>query len=89
LYINTTGIGVIPAEVEISGTRAQPGDVIILSGTMGDHGIAVLAARGELHFETTITSDVAPLNKLVAEMLSVSKESTYCVILPGEVWQQV
>ena len=74
LYINTTGIGVIPAEVEISGTRAQPGDVIILSGTIGDHGIAVLAARGELHFETTITSDVAPLNKLVAEMLSVSKE---------------
>lgn len=74
LYINTTGIGVIPAEVEISGTRAQPGDVVILSGTIGDHGIAVLAARGELNFETTITSDVAPLNKLVAEMLAVTKE---------------
>ena len=74
LYINTTGIGVIPSEVNISGTRAQPGDVVIVSGTMGDHGISVLAARGELHFESQILSDVAPLNGLVATMLDATRE---------------
>lgn len=74
LYINTTGVGLIPAGVNISGTRAQPGDVIIISGTIGDHGIAVLAARGELNFETQITSDVSPLNGLVTTMLNSTKE---------------
>ncbi|MGE5123170.1 MAG: hydrogenase expression/formation protein HypE [Acidobacteriaceae bacterium] len=73
LYINTTGIGLIPEGVNISGTRAQPGDVIILSGTIGDHGIAVLAARGELKFETELCSDVAPLNGLVTAMLEASQ----------------
>jgi hydrogenase expression/formation protein HypE len=56
----------------ISGASAQPGDVVLLSGPLGDHGIAVLAARGELGFETAVRSDVAPLNKLVAAMLQVS-----------------
>lgn len=74
LYINTTGIGIIPGGVNISGSRAQPGDVVIVSGTMGDHGIAVLAARGELNFESQIKSDVAPLNGLVATMLDATKE---------------
>ena len=74
LYINTTGIGVIPSGVNISGTKAQPGDVVIVSGTMGDHGIAVLAARGELHFESQLLSDVAPLNGLVATMLEATRE---------------
>ena len=69
LYLNTTGIGIIPNQVNISGTRAQPGDAIIVSGTIGDHGIAVLAARGELNFTTQVTSDVAPLNGLVSAML--------------------
>ncbi len=73
LYINTTGFGIIPSGVNISGTRAQPGDVVILSGTIGDHGIAVLAARGELNFETKLRSDVAPLNDLIAEMLDAYK----------------
>ena len=74
IYINTTGIGLIPPGINISGTRAQPGDVVIVSGTIGDHGIAVLAARGELNFESEIKSDVAPLNALVAAMLDVTQE---------------
>ncbi len=73
LYINTTGIGIIPCGVSIHGANAQPGDLVILSGSVGDHGIAVLAARGELNFETQIVSDVAPLNGLVSTMLAATK----------------
>lgn len=72
LYINTTGIGLIPPGLEIGGACAKPGDVVILSGTIGDHGIAVLAARGELGFETDVRSDSAPLNHLIAAMLEAS-----------------
>jgi hydrogenase expression/formation protein HypE len=74
IYINTTGIGIIPTGVNISGTRARPGDTVIVSGTVGDHGIAVLAARGDLNFQAEIISDVAPLNGLIARMLEVTKE---------------
>jgi hydrogenase expression/formation protein HypE len=74
LYINTTGIGIIPSGVSISGAKAQPGDVVIVSGTLGDHGIAVLAARGELNFDTQISSDIAPLNGLVSAMLDITTE---------------
>jgi len=74
MYINTTGVGVVPMGITISGTNAQPGDVVIISGTIGDHGIAVLAARGELKFETQIKSDVSPLNGLVTSMLETTKE---------------
>jgi len=74
IYINTTGIGLIPAGINISGTNAKPGDIVIVSGTIGDHGIAVLAARGELNFKVEIKSDVAPLNGLVATMLNATKE---------------
>jgi hydrogenase expression/formation protein HypE len=73
LYISTAGVGLLPEGRQISGRRAQAGDVVILSGTLGDHGIAVLSARGELGFETELTSDVAPLNGLIAEMLSASE----------------
>ncbi len=72
LYINTAGVGVLAHDREISGANAQPGDVIILSGPMGDHGIAVLAARGELGFAADVASDVAPLNDLVAAMMAAS-----------------
>ncbi len=74
LYINTTGLGIIPQGIQISGSKAQAGDVVILSGTIGDHGIAVLAARGELNFETEVKSDVAPLNSLVRSMLEASRD---------------
>ena len=72
LYINTAGVGMIPNEISISGANAQPGDVIIMSGTIGDHGIAVLGARGELGFESDVVSDTAPLNHLVQAMLAAS-----------------
>lgn len=72
LYINTSGVGVVTPGVEIGGALAQPGDVVILSGSLGDHGIAVLEARGELGFESGIQSDVAPLNHMIAAMLEAS-----------------
>jgi hydrogenase expression/formation protein HypE len=74
MYINTTGVGLIPPHLDISGHNARPGDAVILSGSIGDHGIAVLAARGELNFETQVSSDVAPLNGLVADMLEVTDQ---------------
>jgi len=74
LYITTTGVGVVPGGIEISGSRAKQGDVVILSGPIGDHGIAVLAARGELGFETDLLSDSAPLNHLVKAMLAASAD---------------
>jgi hydrogenase expression/formation protein HypE len=72
LYITTTGVGVVRPGVEIGGAQAKAGDVVILSGSMGDHGIAVLAARGELGFETDVQSDAAPLNHLIAAMMDAS-----------------
>jgi len=72
LYITTAGVGVISNHTHISGALAKPGDAIILSGSIGNHGIAVLGARGELGFESTIQSDVAPLNHLIEAMLNAS-----------------
>ncbi|MDX9992463.1 MAG: hydrogenase expression/formation protein HypE [Anaerolineales bacterium] len=72
LYITTAGVGLVRAGVKIGGAQARVGDVVILSGSLGDHGIAVLGARGELGFESSIQSDVAPLNHLIAAMLDAS-----------------
>lgn len=72
MYITTAGVGLVREGVNISGANAKPGDVVILSGTMGDHGIAVLGARGELGFQSSLQSDVAPLNHLIAAMLDAS-----------------
>lgn len=72
LYITTAGVGVIRPGLSIGGAQAKEGDAIILSGSIGDHGIAVLGARGELGFESTVHSDVAPLNHLVEAMLKAS-----------------
>lgn len=72
LYITSAGFGILPPGREIGGANARPGDVVLLSGPLGDHGIAVLEARGELGFETNAASDVAPLNHLVAAMLDAS-----------------
>jgi hydrogenase expression/formation protein HypE len=74
LYISTAGVGLIDHQRNISGSEAKPGDKVIISGTIGDHGIAVLEARGELGFETQLTSDCAPLNHLVSEMLKTSDQ---------------
>jgi len=72
LYITSAGVGVIRDGVSVSGANAKPGDVVIISGTIGDHGISVLGARGELGFESSIQSDVAPLNHLINAMLDAS-----------------
>ncbi|HYU99684.1 MAG TPA: hydrogenase expression/formation protein HypE [Pyrinomonadaceae bacterium] len=69
LFINTAGVGVVEAPVNLSATRAQVGDKVILSGTLGDHGTTIMIARGELELETDIESDCAPLNTLVQEMI--------------------
>lgn len=74
LYITTSGVGVMPEGICIAGDRAVPGDVIIVSGPIGDHGIAVLAARGELGFEVDVSSDCAPLNQLIQVAMDASDE---------------
>jgi len=74
LFINTTGIGIVPEGVRLSSNQAQRGDRVLLSGSIGDHGIAILAQREGLEFETTIVSDSAPLHDMVAAMLNVSSQ---------------
>src|ERR1022692_115785 len=70
LFINTTGIGLLELDVQMSANRARPGDQILLSGSIGDHGIAILAQREGLQFDSTIESDSASLHTLVASMLN-------------------
>jgi len=74
LFINTSGIGIIPEGVDVSGANAKVGDKIILSGTIGDHGIAVMSQREGLKFSVPVQSDCAPLNKLVSHMLEASPQ---------------
>ena len=74
VFISTTGIGFVAETVKIGGEFAQPDDAVIISGSIGDHGIAVLAARNELGFRTTITSDVAPLNHVIQSVLKVAPD---------------
>jgi hydrogenase expression/formation protein HypE len=73
VYINTSGLGVIQANVNISPVNALPGDVVLVSGTMGDHGIAVMSVREGLEFGTQIQSDTAPLNGLVEAMITAGQ----------------
>jgi hydrogenase expression/formation protein HypE len=74
LFITTTGIGVVPDGVDLSASHARAGDKVLLSGSIGEHGIAILAQRTGLEFETEIQSDSAALHTLVAGMLTVSRE---------------
>jgi hydrogenase expression/formation protein HypE len=71
-YINTAGIGVVEHEVSLGVANAQPGDVIIVSGPIGEHGVTIMLARGELDIEADLTSDTAPLNGLIADLLSAT-----------------
>ena len=73
LFINTSGVGLVASDIDISGANAQVGDVLIVSGSLGDHGIAVMSAREGLGFTTDLQSDVAPLNHLVQAMLDVGE----------------
>ncbi len=70
MFITTSGVGWIPDGREVGGSNAQPGDEVLLSGPIGDHGIAVLAARGELAFQAEVESDIAPLNQMVEAMFA-------------------
>jgi hydrogenase expression/formation protein HypE len=72
VFISTTGVGVLAPGVSISGRNARAGDVLLLSGSIGDHGVAVLSQRESLAFETTIESDTAALHTLVADMLAAA-----------------
>jgi hydrogenase expression/formation protein HypE len=72
VFISTTGVGVVPVGVDISGVNARPGDVVLLSGTIGEHGVAVLSKRESLEFETSILSDTSALHTLVAAMLAAA-----------------
>jgi len=72
LFINTAGVGIMPPGIDISAANARPGDKVILSGNLGNHGIAVLSQREGLKFQVPIPSDCAPLNKMVAEILETS-----------------
>jgi hydrogenase expression/formation protein HypE len=73
IFINTSGIGRIPEGVAVSADRARPGDRVILSGSIADHGVSVLARREGLSFETSVKSDTAPLNHMVRAMRAASE----------------
>ncbi len=74
IFINTSGIGVIPEGVSISGGNARPGDKIIITGNIAEHGCAILIEREKLSFNSGIESDCAPLNKVIEEALKFSKD---------------
>jgi hydrogenase expression/formation protein HypE len=74
VFINTSGIGLIPDGVNVSGHNARPGDVLIINGNIGDHGMAILSRREGLRFESPLMSDSAPLNGLVSSIIEVSNE---------------
>ena len=86
IFINTSGIGVIPGHVDVASHKAQPGDAVILSGSIADHGVSVLARREGLSFETSVQSDTAPLNHMVAAMCAAAAGSTCCGTPPGAGW---
>lgn len=70
IFINTAGFGIIPPGVNLGGQLARPGDAVLITGTLGDHGIAVLQARGDLGFDSDIRSDVAPLSRMLNDLVA-------------------
>jgi len=77
LFINTAGVGVVPEGVRLGAERVEPGDAVLLSGPIGNHGVAVLSAREGIAFETTVESDVAPLGGLVTAVLAAGGASVH------------
>ena len=77
IFINTAGIGVIPPGIQISPKRARPGDVVLINGPIASHGIAIMSVREGLEFETTLESDSAALNGLVADILDAGGEAVH------------
>jgi len=72
VFISTTCVGIVPAGLELSGDKARPGDVLLLSGSIGDHGVAVMSKRENLSFDTQVLSDTAALHELVALMVETA-----------------
>jgi hydrogenase expression/formation protein HypE len=80
LFVNTAGLGLVYPGVEISGDRAKPGDAVLLSGPIGDHGMTIMTQREGLEFESPLESDCAPLHGLVADLLaSLPPETLHCL----------
>jgi hydrogenase expression/formation protein HypE len=77
LYITTAGVGVIPAGVRLSAESVRPGDKVLVSGRIGDHGVAVMLARGELGIEADVLSDTAPLGGLVRTLLAAAPNTRW------------
>ena len=75
VFINTAGIGVIPAGIELSAANARPGDAVIVSGPLGEHGVAILIARNQLALEADVASDCQPLHELVAALLAACPDT--------------
>ena len=75
VYVVTSGIGEALVAHSVNGRQAKPGDVVLISGTMGDHGMAILSCRENMTFETTIESDAAPLNSMVEAVLSAAPDT--------------
>lgn len=72
IYINTSGVGVLAPGVELGGARCAPGDKVLVTGTLGDHGITIMSCREGLNFQADIQSDAAPLNHLIAVVLEAA-----------------
>jgi hydrogenase expression/formation protein HypE len=79
VFICTAGVGVVPAGLVISVERVRPGDLVLVSGSLGDHGVAVMSQRHDLTFETAIVSDSAPLHELVAAMVGAGGEDVHAM----------
>jgi hydrogenase expression/formation protein HypE len=79
VFINTAGIGVIPAGRHLSPQLMEPGDVVLVSGTMGDHGLTILAQREGLSFSTPVESDCAPVNRIAKAVMEVGGEGVKCM----------
>lgn len=75
IYINTAGVGLIPEGRNLSGALCRPGDAILVTGTLGDHGITIMSQRENLSFSTDLESDAAPLNHLIADVLAAAPDT--------------
>lgn len=75
VFINTSGVGFIPKGVDLSGAHCKPGDKILVTGTLGDHGITIMSCRESLSFAAPVESDAAPLNHLIAEVLAAAPDT--------------
>ena len=72
VFINTSGVGVLPEGVDLGGSKCQPGDAVLVSGTLGDHGITIMSCRESLSFSAYVKSDAAPLNHLIADVMAAA-----------------